>query len=258
MERKDTALLLIDPQNDFCDSENGALGVSGAEEDCKKIYNDLITGYVDNIFVTMDTHYPFDISHPVFWTDKDGYHPEPLTVIKSSEIGDKWYPAEGYEEWAKRYVKILEEQGEYDHIIWPEHCAHGSWGHMLNSTISKGLAAWSRAKKKNYNVIEKGKNPFTEHFGAFQSQVEISGHPDTFFNKELLNHLKSHSKVHLAGEAESHCVAYTLHQINQLEDTEINQKLVVHKNCMSPVQGFEGVADGVFNKASERGSEIIE
>lgn len=266
------ALLLIDPQNDFCNSEKGALGVPGAEKDCTRITENLMDpDKIDDIFVTMDTHYPFDISHPFFWIDSEGNHPEPLTIIKADDVNKNWHPViEGHEKWAEYYVSALESQGEYDHIIWPPHCIHGSWGHMIHPTIMEGLIYWANSRKKNFKVIEKGHNPFTEHFGAFEAQVPLDGlglkqldglvdvDVSTMFNDKLHGELAEYDAIHLAGEAESHCVAYTLHQINNTRTNNLNDKLIIHKDCMSPVPGFEGTANPVYETAKEKGSKIIE
>lgn len=249
-----SALLLIDPQNDFCDPANGALGVPGADKDCKEM-NRLVEGF-DDLFVTMDTHYVYDIAHPLFWVDKDGNNPSPLTVIKYDDIGVEWFPAfKEHEDWVKRYVSTLEEQGEYDHVIWPEHCIHGSWGHKINDDVMDGLLRWSKDNRKNFNVIEKGHNILTEHFGAFRAQVPRSGEPETFFNDALYNQLREFDEVHIAGEAETHCVANTL---AQLKDTELCQKLIIHRDIMSPVQGFEEIADKVFTEVEEQGANVAQ
>lgn len=262
------ALLLIDPQNDFCNPDKGALGVPGADEDCRKISEELITDKMNDIFVTMDTHYPLDISHPLFWKDKDGNHPAPLTVIKAEQVKKEWYPLIQHSSWAKHYIEKLEEEGEYDHIIWPEHCIHGSWGHMIYPSIMNSLIEWSQKKTKNFKIIEKGTNIYTEHFGAFQAQVPINREEvstkfnltrdnSTAFDSDLYYTLCKYDKVHLAGEAESHCVAYTVHQLNKVSEPDLIKKLVIYKDLMSPVPSFEGSADHVFAKAKELGAEIV-
>lgn len=273
------ALLLIDPQNDFCNSEKGALGVPGAEEDCKRIKDELMDPEkIDDVYVTMDTHYPYDISHPLFWVDSKGNHPDPLTPIPYEDVNKKWFPVDpDYKKWVEEYVSFVEIHTKYDHLIWPTHCIHGSWGHMIHPTIMEGLIEWSNKKAKNFNVIEKGENPFTEHFGAFSAvyplnsdgknieEFDVDDDGGTIFNRFLESNLQRYDKIHLAGEAESHCVAFTLDQINNmngymygLTDRNINDRLVIHKNCMSPVPGFEGSADDIFDAAKEKGSEIVE
>lgn len=256
MEREKRALLIIDPQNDFCDPNHGALGVPGAEEDSVHIAEFIRNTHHDNIFVTMDTHYMLDISHPLFWQDENGNNPDPLTMIELDENGEfQEYTPIFHKNWAKAYLQALADEGKYKHLIWPYHCIHGSWGHMINENIMEALRSWSSKNKRNFHVIEKGHDIFTEHFGAFEAQVPHQDNPNTGFNKKLYDKLLNYDIVDVMGEAESHCVAYTL---DQLIDTELAKKLVVYKNSMmSPVPGFENTADPVYENIKKSGAKIV-
>ena len=81
--KKNIALLIIDPQNDFCDLPADwcplnplsgqaiapALPVSGAHADMLRL-TDLIrqgTDGISAITLTLDAHHRFDIAHPPFW-----------------------------------------------------------------------------------------------------------------------------------------------------------------------------------------------
>src|SRR6185437_11277693 len=85
-------LMIIDPQNDFCDigvNEQPphplrpnervapALPVTGADADMKRLAHWLNdnSGRIAQIHVTLDSHQPFDIAHPTFWRDANGNHP---------------------------------------------------------------------------------------------------------------------------------------------------------------------------------------
>ena len=103
-----TILLIIDPQNDFCDSK-GALYVPNAEKDIQNII-DLLDKHgdkIDEVILTADDHIPYDIAHPAFWVDKDGEHPAPFTTITLKDI------QEG------NYTTIAEDQaaGRVDHRV---------------------------------------------------------------------------------------------------------------------------------------------
>ena len=75
-------LLIIDPQSDFC-SPNGALFVPGADQDMLRLSKmvDRISGKIDEIHVTMDSHHEVDIAHPIFWINSKGEHPDPYQII---------------------------------------------------------------------------------------------------------------------------------------------------------------------------------
>lgn len=59
-------LLIIDPQNDFC-NPNGSLYVPGAERDMQNLSNMVrrLKGKLADIHVTLDSHRRVDISHPL-------------------------------------------------------------------------------------------------------------------------------------------------------------------------------------------------
>ena len=96
---KKNALLIIDPQNDFCNPGNsngkgiGSLYVTDAENDMERLAS-WIRSYkdqIDFIGITIDSHQPNDISHPNFWMDKNGNFPAPFSSITSKEVDDICY-----------------------------------------------------------------------------------------------------------------------------------------------------------------------
>ena len=66
-------LLVIDPQNDFCDP-NGSLFVPGADEDMKRLggFIERVKDKLNDIHVTLDCHRKVDIAHPIWWRDSSG------------------------------------------------------------------------------------------------------------------------------------------------------------------------------------------
>jgi nicotinamidase-related amidase len=107
-----------------------------------------------------------------------------------------------------------------------------------------------RTLHQHYQLIQKGKNPFTEHFGIMQSCVELEYQIDTQLNIQLLDSFTDYDTIYLAGEAQSHCVAVTVKQL--LRYSGIADKLIILKNCMSPVPGFEHLADEIYAKLKPR------
>mgnify|MGYP003665380095 CR=1 FL=1 len=75
-------LLIIDPQNDFC-NPNGSLYVPGADEDVKRLAGLVhrMKDKIDDIHVTLDSHRKVDIAHPIWWKDASGAHPGPVAGI---------------------------------------------------------------------------------------------------------------------------------------------------------------------------------
>jgi nicotinamidase/pyrazinamidase len=86
--KKNIQLLLIDPQNDFCDlpadwlpvdpvtgqATSPALPVAGAHADMLRLARLIREGAsgLSAIGVTLDSHHRFDIAHPTFWKTGNG------------------------------------------------------------------------------------------------------------------------------------------------------------------------------------------
>ena len=251
----ETLLLIIDMQNDFC-SPDGALYVRGAEVDVSRLAAFIArnSGKINHIILTQDNHQVIDISHPGFWEDRDGNPPEPFTVITPDDIRKgTWTPRFDTQK-AVDYVYSLEKQGEFPHVIWPEHCIIASYGAAIVNEIMEPVRQWAR-KGRFFDVVIKGTNPFTEHFGALKANVPIEGSPETQLNTELVRDLKDSDKILIAGEARSHCVATTIKQMLEIED--LARKLFIMEDCMSDVTGFETIALPIYEKAKKEGARSI-
>jgi nicotinamidase/pyrazinamidase len=252
---RSTLLLIIDMQYDFCKPE-GALYVRGAEKDVGRLCQ-FISKYeseISNIILTQDYHNVIDISHPVFWEDSKGNPPEPFTIINSINLqqGD-WRPRFEKEK-AVKYLQNLEIQGEFPHTIWPEHCIIGSKGASIVDEIMEPVKKWAR-KGNAYEVVTKGTNPLTEHFGALMANIPIDGSPETQFNAVLAEKLQKFDNILVAGEAKSHCVAATIKQMLTIEG--VARKMLVLEDCMSDVPGFETLASPIYEDAKLKGVKFI-
>lgn len=253
--RKKNALLIIDAQYDFC-HPNGALYVQGAEKDMARL-RDFIgnnSANIDHICVTLDSHPVNDISHPAFWSDKNGNFPPPFTQITLADIlSGKWTPRFSPQE-TIRYITDLEAQGEFPHFIWPEHCLIGSKGAALHDDLMDALKTWTRSGKW-YQAVTKGTYPVTEHFGIFMAQVPIADRPETQLNQGLIRTLENYQNVFLAGEAKSHCVATSLRQAMKYAPTLAN-KIIVLEDAMSDVGGLGHLGEPIYDEAKKRGIQF--
>jgi len=249
-----TLLLIIDMQNDFCRTD-GALYVNGAEKDVARLGSFIKTNSdkIDHIIMTQDNHHVIDISHPGFWKDKKGNLPLPFTVISVEDVrnGD-WIPR-FWREGAVEYIHKLEKQGEFPHVIWPEHCIIGSSGAAIVDEIMQPVIDWAR-KGNFFDIIIKGTNPLTEHFGALRANVPIEGSPETQINAELIRKLEHFDDILMTGEAKSHCVANTIKQMFDING--MTRKLVILEDCMSNVTGFETIALPIYQKARKEGARF--
>jgi len=257
---KNIVLLVIDPQNDFCDP-NGALYVNGAEHDMERLgkFVDQYGSKFSDIHVTMDTHSSFDIAHPIYWKDSTGKHPDPFTIISKADVeSGKWMPViPAFQQRTMDYVSDLESKGKYPLCIWNPHCLKGSTGHAVHPALYKSLVKWETSIPAIVNYVTKGTNPFTEHYSAIKAEVEDPSDPHSQINTELINSLMEADEILIAGEAGSHCVANTIFDIaDEFGDDSYVSKMVLLEDCISPVQGFENLQDDFISKMTARGMKV--
>jgi len=254
---KKVALFIIDPQNDFC-LPTGALYVKNAEHDMDRLSNfiDKNVNKIDYIAITQDSHHVIDISHPNFWMDKDGKNPNPFTIITSKDIENGIWSPRFFPQEAVKYINQLESQNEFPHCIWPEHCIIGSEGAAIYGQLMDSIIKWSK-KGKFYGVFTKGTYPLTEHFGALRANVEITGRPETQLNQDLIKILEKYDEIYISGEAKSHCVCSTLRQVMDLDFTDLAKKIIILDDCMSPVPGFETIADPIYERARKMDIKFV-
>ena len=104
--KRDLHLLIIDPQNDFCDlpevylprrtgehTPGPALPVPGAHGDMLRVADLIGRGGagLGSISITLDSHHRLDIAHPMFWMDSDGKAVSPFTEITAANVVDGKY-----------------------------------------------------------------------------------------------------------------------------------------------------------------------
>lgn len=256
---KKNALLIIDPQNSFCNPGDvngkgkGSLYVVGAEKDMERLsgWINQNSNEIDFIAITIDSHQPNDIAHPSFWQDKDGNFPQPFTVITSKDVESGVWTPRFDPKRCLEYLINLENQGEYPHLIWPPHCLIGSEGAAIYQPLMDSIINWT-IRGKFYQTVTKGTYPFSEHFGAFQAQIPDPQRPETQLNQNLIRTLETYQNVYLAGEAKSHCVANSLKQVLN-EAPMLAAKFIVLEDCMSNVTGFETLAIPIYDKAKQMG-----
>jgi nicotinamidase-related amidase len=258
MTKRKMHLLIIDPQNDFCDLPEeyrpllpsgeravATLPVPGAHQDMlrlARLIEQAVAGLSD-ISVTLDSHQHFDIAHPTFWETGEGEPVSPFTQIAAQDVKSGRYVPRLLQAKARvlDYLERLEQQGRYRHMVWPVHCEIGSWGHNVHGALRAAYNGWEERTLSVVGKVIKGENPWTEHYSAIQAEVPDQTDPSTLNNAAFVAELRRADRLYIAGEAGSHCVkATTEHLLEQLSDAE-RSKLTLITDCMSPVTGFEGV-----------------
>lgn len=242
-------LLLIDPQNDFCDlpeaglpaaGSRPALPVTGADADLQRVAV-LIRAAgeaLTDITITLDSHRRLDIAHPTFWRQADGSPVAPFTPVTGAQVRNgRFLPREPASlPRALAYLDALEARGRYTLMVWPVHCEIGSWGHQVHADVQAACEAWAERHGRTVRQVTKGENPWTEHYSAIQAEVPDVDDPCTQLNRALLEDLDRADRLWVAGEASSHCVRATVEDIVAHLDNAA--RLTLLSDCMSPVSGF--------------------
>lgn len=255
-------LVVIDGQNDFMGNDDGTpylvklengkaftatLPVKGAVSDMKRLAKmiDRVGHKFTDIHATLDSHQIIDVGHPDMWRDQNGNSPTPLATIFSSNdlINDIWTPRNS--NLRKRmiaYELALEgSKNKYPHIIWPEHCVIGTWGHTFQDDFAQAMTRWARKYCANIDLVVKGVNPYTEHYGALMAEVPDPEDSSTQLNTAFLSVMQDADIIGFAGEASSHCVLTTLQQVVENIGKEHLRKFHLLTDCMSPVAPVPGV-----------------
>lgn len=244
--KRPTQLLIIDPQNDFCDIPGAALPVAGADADMRRLAALIRSraAELDAITITLDSHQRLDIAHPGFWQRADGGAVAPFTTITAAQLrAGLFRPRDAAAlPRAQTYLDELEARGRYSLMVWPVHCEIGSWGHNVHAEIHAASAAWQEERQRHVDYVLKGMNPWTEHYSALQAEVPDAADPGTQLNRALIARLDRADALWIAGEASSHCVRATVEHLAAHLPSGERAKLVLLTDCMSPVGGFEAQA----------------
>jgi nicotinamidase-related amidase len=276
-------LLLIDVQNTFClpDFELFVGGRSGrgAIDDniriCEFIYQHL--GDISQIIATLDTHHLWQIFHPIFWVDKNGEHPAPAvtTITPEDVISGKWrvnpeYRSEEPEQlqaYALHYVQQLTGGGKYPLLIWPYHAMLGGIGHALAPAVEEAIFFHGIARNSQASFPIKGDRTLTENYSALAPEVTTNQFGESIASKntQLIEHLLDADVLIIAGQAQSHCVAWTVNDLLteiQSIDPTLARKVYLLNDCTSPVV-IPGVVDYTeqanlaYQKFADAGMNIV-
>lgn len=256
MNKKNIQLLVIDPQNDFCDVPESyqpidpltgqrvapALPVTGAHQDMLRLAQLVREGGagLSEIVITLDSHQRLDIAHPTFWHQADGSAVSPFTPITAAQVREGAFRPRGPAALPRTlaYLDELEARGRYTLMVWPVHCEIGTWGHNVHADLRAAYNVWEEQQLAVVQKVVKGTNPWTEHYSAVLAEVPDDSDPATQTNWDLIRGLEAADLILIGGEAGSHCVkATTEHIVAQLKGP-LN-RVVLLIDAMSPVAGFE-------------------
>ena len=278
-------LLMIDPQNDFCNRGNpkllaalksagipqnewpnevnpGALFVPGADEDMARLAAFITKNEkrIDEIHCTLDSHQTIHIAHPIFWRNSKGEHPTPFTVITDDDIKKGLWTTTNprWQVRGQEYVDALEKNKRYILVIWPPHCLIGSWGAGVVSAVHNALMDWETNQFNRVNFVAKGSNLFTEHYSGVQADVPDNKDPSTKLNANLIDALTEADEIVITGEALSHCVANTVRDVAKEFGVDNIKKFTLLQDTTSNVPGFEKLGRDFVLEMAGKGMKLTD
>ncbi len=279
-------LLLIDVQNTFCIPEyelfvGGRSGLGAVDDNvrlCEFIYRNL--GTITTIVPTLDTHAAIQIFHPIFWVNQQGENPPPMTMISYEDVkSGTWRvnPAiaphvsndtsTDLQSYAEHYVQSLNLDSKYPLTIWPYHSMLGGIGHALVSAVEEACFFHAIARRSQTRYEIKGGNPLTENYSVLKPEVLENQHNRAIAQKntELITSLLAFDRVIIAGQAKSHCVAWTIDDLLTeilAINSQLAHKVYLLEDCMSPVVvpdvvDFTRQANEAFQRFADAGMHVI-
>jgi len=265
-DRFRTCLVVVDCQNTFC-TPGFELFVPGAPGDsrrlCEFVYRNL--GRITRIVPTLDTHQALQIFHAAFLVDAEGRHPPPFTLVSAEDVERGVWRAASPEaqRHLRHYTRALEAGGKYRLTVWPYHAMLGGIGHALVPAIEEAIFFHSVARRSPPDFRVKGTSPLTEHYSVLGPEVTTGpdGEPLDKRDAPLLDRLREFDGVIIAGQAKSHCVAWTIDDL--LEDFGgLARKVYLLEDCTSPVVvpgviDYTEEADAAFRRFAEAGMHVV-
>lgn len=276
----------IDCMNTFCipgfELFVGGRSGKGAVEDnerlCRFIYQNL--GYISAIAPTLDTHIAMQIFHEMFWVNDQGEHPAPMTNISLRDVETGIWKVNpeiagsiakgnyvGLQKHVLHYCRKLSDNGKYLLTIWPYHAMLGGIGHALVSSVEEAIFFHNIARRSQTNFQIKGGNPLTENYSIFKPEVldTDGGQSIAQKNSKFLANLLEFDAVIIAGQAKSHCVAWTIDDLLteiKAQDESLAKKVYLLADCTSPVVvpgivDFTDQADAAFQRFAAAGMHIV-
>ena len=277
-------LLAVDVQNTFCIPDfalfvagrSGTAAVDDTRRLCEFVYRNL--GTITQVYPSLDTHHAMQVFHAIWLVDEHGDHPPPFTLVSAEDVkAGRWKMnpsvarALGIDlDYAERhlahYTRQLAEGGKYDLTVWPYHAMLGGIGHALASALEEAVFFHGIARHSQPEFQVKGDNPLTEHYSMLGPEVTEGPDGDRLGarNTELIEKLLSFDAVVVAGQAKSHCIAWTIDDLLQDEKagTRLAERTYLLEDCTSPIVvpgviDYTDQADAAFERYAAAGMHVV-
>jgi len=276
-------LLAVDVQNTFCipDFElfvagrTGSAAVDDNRRLCEFIYRNL--GTITQIVPSLDTHHALQLFHAIWLVDEEGNHPSPYTLVSVEDVeAGRWRVNRpviealgidaGYaERHLVHYTRQLAAGGKYALTVWPYHAMFGGIGHALVSAVGDAIFFHSIARQSQPNFQVKGDSPLTEHYSILGPEVTEGPDGDLLEakNTELIDLLVTFDAVVVAGQAKSHCLAWTIDDLlaDEAAGSRLAERTYLLEDCTSPIVvpgvDYTDQADAAFRRYAAAGMHVV-
>jgi nicotinamidase-related amidase len=284
-DERRVCLVCIDCQNTFClpgfELFVGGRSGRGAVDDtirlCGFLYRNLDA--ITEVVATLDTHRAMQVFHALFLVDAEGRHPTPFTLVSVEDVeSGRWRfdprvaaslgidPAYGQAH-VRHYARRLAQTGKYELTVWPYHAMLGSIGHALVPALEEAIFFHTVARRAQARFEVKGSDPLTEHYSMLGPEVTEGpdGRPLGGRNRPLIDHLLEFDAVVIAGQAKSHCVAWTIDDLLgdvRSRDPALAARVLLLEDCSSPVVvpgavDYTDEADAAFRRFAQAGMRLV-
>jgi nicotinamidase-related amidase len=278
-------LLVVDVQNTFCvpgfelfvAGRSGTAAVDDSRRLCEFVYRNL--GAITQVYPSLDTHQAMQVFHAIWLVDEAGDHPPPYTLISAADVRDGRWRVEpavadalgldpGYAaRHLAHYTRTLAAGGKYDLTIWPYHAILGGIGHALVSAVEEAIFFHTVARHSQPDFQVKGERPLTEHYSMLGPEVTVGPDGERLGAKNavLIEKLLTFDAVAVAGQAKSHCLAWTIDDLLEDEDVRrsgLAERTYLLEDCTSPivvpgVVDYTDEADAAFARYERAGMHIV-
>jgi nicotinamidase-related amidase len=135
------------------------------------------------------------------------------------------------------------------------------------SSVEEAIFFHTLARYSQAEFQVKGNNSKTENYSVLGPEVleDADGRPIAQKNISLIQKLLQFDIVIIAGQAKSHCVAWTIDDLLKdilLRDKKLAKKVYLLEDCTSPVvvpgvMDYTDQADAAFQRFAEAGMHIV-
>jgi nicotinamidase-related amidase len=277
-------LVLVDVQNTFCipgyelfvAGRSGTGAVDDNRRLCEFLYRNLAS--ITAIIPTLDTHQAMQIFHAAWLVDAEGRHPDHYTLVAAEDVeSGRWRvnaaaaESAGIEaDYAQRqlldYTRRLAKRGKYELTIWPYHAMLGGIGHALVPAVEEAVFFHTIARSSQPAFEVKGDNPLTEHYSMLEPEITEGPDGETIAGRNdlLIEQLLLYDAIVVAGQAKSHCVAWTIDDLLEGDDEReraLAPRTYLLEDCTSPVvvpgMDYTDEADAAFARFAAAGMHVV-